>query len=357
MVAAVFAIILTLLLVVGVHEIGHALMARFFLIKIKRISIGFGRPLLQWTSPNGIEWVWAMWPLGGYVELLNSRISPVDPQQYPFCFDKKPVWQRIVVLVAGSMANLIGAWLAFLFVFLLGISDHVPEVQTVHNKSTAAQAGFKPGDRILAIASNPTPQWREVGMQLLSLWGQKNVPVLVRHSSGDEHEVLLDLSTVALSASDKSLLDSIGIAPNKSAPVQLLKASSLADAIYLSNHAIYQWLHFFMLILKQLILGIIPFSLLLGPIGLFAASIQSFVQGLVVFLYFIASLSLAVGLVNLFPIPGLDGGSILYALIEKLRKKPISVALEILLYRLVLIICAVALVQLLMNDLQRVYGV
>ncbi len=82
----------------------------------------------------------------------------------------------------------------------------------------------------------------------------------------------------------------------------------------------------------------IPFAVLLGPIGLLAASAGSFMQGLAVFLYFIASLSLAVGLVNLFPIPGLDGGSIIYALVEKIRGKPVPIAWELLLHRLAMII-------------------
>jgi len=123
-----------------------------------------------------------------------------------------------------------------------------------------------------------------------------------------------------------------------------------------ANATIIQWLYFFLMVLKQLIIGAIPFSVLLGPIGLFAVSITSLSQGIVVFMFFIASLSTAVALVNLFPIPGLDGGSILYALIEKIRGKPLSVAMELLLYRLVVIVFALLLVHLLMNDLQRFYS-
>ena len=81
--------------------------------------------------------------------------------------------------------------------------------------------------------------------------------------------------------------------------------------------------------------------------------VASFLQGLVVFLYFISSLSFAVALINLFPIPGLDGGSIMYALIEKIRGKPVSVGMEVLLHRLIFIVFCLVLVQLLLNDLQR----
>lgn len=108
------------------------------------------------------------------------------------------------------------------------------------------------------------------------------------------------------------------------------------------------------MILKQLLTGVIPFSVLLGPLGIFAASVASFTQGVAVFLFFIATLSFAVAVINLFPIPGLDGGSIVYALIEKVRGKAVSVPMELLLHRLVFIIFCVLLVHLLMNDLQRI---
>ncbi len=114
-------------------------------------------------------------------------------------------------------------------------------------------------------------------------------------------------------------------------------------------------LYFFLVMLKQLFTGHIPFAALLGPLGLFTAMVNSFLQGLAVFLYFIASLSLSVALVNLFPIPGLDGGSIVYALVEKVRGKPASIAMEILLHRLMFIAFSLVLVQLILNDMQRYF--
>ena len=146
----------------------------------------------------------------------------------------------------------------------------------------------------------------------------------------------------------------LGILPNLTADRGMIRASSLFEAFNQANKAIAHYLYFFIMILKQLFSGVIPFAILLGPLGVFAASVVSLTQGMAVFFYFIASLSLAVALVNLFPIPGLDGGSILYALIEKVRGKPISVAMEVLLHRLMVIIFCLILFQLLMNDLTRV---
>lgn len=352
MLLAILAIILTLLLVVGIHEGGHAILARIFQVKIKKISIGFGKSLLRWQSKSGCEWVWAFFPLGGYVQLENTRISPVKPAEYSGCFDKKPIWQRILILLAGAVANFITAWIALVVVFSIGLSYNLPEVKVVQPNSSAAQAGMISGDKFVSIGGYPTPTWSDVGMQLVILWGKKDIPVVINRNDGKEANATLDLSHVQFRGA-KSLLAQLGMEPNLSAAKSELCASSFFDAMRQTNATMMHMIYFFLMVLKQLFSGLIPFSALLGPIGIFAASVASLTQGIVVFMFFIANLSLAVAVINLFPIPGLDGGSIVYAIIEKIRGKPVSVAMELLLHRLVFIVFCLVLVHLLMNDLQR----
>ncbi len=354
MILALLAIVLTLILVVGLHEVGHALAAKLFGVKIQRIAIGFGKPLFTYKDKAGREWVWALWPLGGYVHLLNSRIAPVPDQDYSACFDKKPIWIRCVILVSGACANLLIAWLALTLMFMLGYQQQSPLIQEVIPQSIASLAGLQANDRITAIAGWKTNSWQEVGMSLIMGLGKANVAAEVSDKEGAIRKVTLNLGHLHYKKQDRSLLTALGI---KAAPVKLHTQSIAGQSFWASAHqAIAQILRlftFFMVALKQLITGVIPFAILLGPLGLFAGSIHSFAQGIAAFLSFIASLSLAVGLVNLFPLPGLDGGSIIYALVEKLRGKPVSVAFEVLLYRLAAIACVVLLFQLLLNDLQR----
>lgn len=357
MLLGLIAIVCTLLLVVGIHEAGHAWVARFFGVKIKRITIGFGKPLFIWTRASGVEWAWAIWPLGGSVSLLNTRVYPVDVSQYNFCFDKKPIWQRICILLAGSLANIITAWLAFVLVFMMGIHYRVPIVASVQANSIAAKAGIAAGDQFIAIGGEPIISWREVGVELVELWGQSDVVVTLREPVTNINKVVhLDLKQVAFNPKQASLLSSLGINPDKQAPKALLRYTSVVDAISYTNKMIGQMLYLFLMTLKQIIIGIIPFAALLGPLVFFSEVIATFMQGVVVFLYFIASLSVAVALINLLPIPVLDGGSIIYALIEKIRKQPVSVALEILIHRLFLIGFCVLLVHLVTNDLLRYYS-
>lgn len=348
---AILAIIFTLVLVIGIHEAGHALVAWLFGIKIKRIAIGFGKPLLHWRSHSGCEWVLGMWFIGGYVQLNNTRISPVKTDEYSTCFDKKPVWQRILVLLAGAAANLLTACCAFTLVYYVGIEYRIPQIQTVELNSIAAKAGLKPQEQWVNIGGQRTDSWEEVGQELIINWGSANIPISIKAADGQMKQSTIDLSLIQFSSNAHSLLNSIGISPNKTAIKHKIQASSLLQAADKALGKIGNLISSLLLILKQVILGIIPFSVLLGPVGLLATSIASLTQGIVVFSYFIATLSTAVALINLFPIPGLDGGSVVYAVLEKIRGRPVSVAVELLIYRLMLVALFLLLVQLIKNDI------
>ncbi len=348
------AIVLCLLLVVGIHEAGHALAAWYFDVKIKRISVGFGRPLFHWRSRNGCEWVWSMWPLGGSVELLNTRIEPVNTSDFKHCFDKKSLWARWIILLSGAAANAWVAFFALVWMFMLGFEQVAPVISTVKPSSVAAMAGLKPGDRVLCLAEHPTQSWQAVGMQLVMHFGQKNVVMVVKNRAGEPRDLTLNLQQWHYQRGDHSLLEAIGLHPDLSKKqTNVVHGVSWMKAIPLAGTQVFGLVVFFLVMLKQVLTGMIPFFLLMGPFGLFMAMAHSFFQGLTVFLYFIAHLSVVVGLVNLLPIPALDGGAMVYALVEKMRGKPVSIAFELLLYRLTCIGFCLLFVQLILNDARR----
>lgn len=353
MIAGGLAFLFTFLLVIGLHETGHALAARYFGVKIEAICLGFGRPLIQWQNKSGLAWVWALWPVGGYVKLLNSRIRPVSGAELMYCLDKKPIGVRCFILLAGAFANLVVAWLALTIMFMAGYKQNPPVIQQVIPQSLASKAGIISGDRLVAIGGQPTPSWQEAGMQLISLLGQAEVQIKLTTPQNEPRQVSLDLSSWHFPEHKGSLFTLLGMEPGLQVEQQWVAGESFfqagKSALFKTGHL----LNFFVTMLKQLVTGVIPFTLLLGPIGFLQISLSSFLQGLSVFMYFIASLSLAVGFVNLWPLPGLDGGSIVYALVEKIRGKPISIAMEILLHRLAVIAFCLFFVQLLLNDLQR----
>lgn len=353
MLLSLLAFILTLVLVVGLHEAGHALAANWFGVGIERISIGFGKPLLTWRDRGGCEWVWALWPLGGYVRLLNTRIHPVNPADYPRCFDQQTATARCLILVSGVLANVLVAWLALILFFWLGYQQMTPVVSAVTPGNLMATAGMRPGDQFVSIAGQKTDSWQQVGMSLIRNFGLKDVSIELLSADHMPRKLSVDLSA-RFSARGRSLFSYLGLEAERSLRFRHeVKGLPFAAALQQGTVQTVTLITFFLTVIKQVLTGTIPFALLLGPLGFLGLSINSFAQGLSMFLAYIANLSLAVGLVNILPVPGLDGASILYAVIERIRGKAMTVAFEVLLYRLAMILFYMMLVQLLLNDLLR----
>lgn len=355
MLRAAFSLILTLVLVVGVHEAGHALAAKLMSVSIERIAIGFGRPLFLWKNKQGLEIVWGLLPLGGYVQLSDSRGMPVETKDLSKCFDKQPFWKRFFILSAGGLANAVLAIVALTIFFIIGFRYVEPIVHSVLPNSIAAEAGMKANDKIIAIANQPCTTWKDAAQALLQSLGKKNVSLTVENGEHQRRQLFLDLSQ-KLSIKTKSFYTALGIPLGDKKHILLkMPGKPLIPAFREAIYKTWHWLTFYLIMVKQIVTGVIPFSLLLGPISIFFITIQSFIEGLATFLYYIASFSLAVGLVNLFPIPGLDGGAIVFAFIEKVRGQAMSNALEILLYRLATIAFLMFFMHLIMNDVQHYF--
>lgn len=353
MILAIFAILLTLILVVGVHEAGHGLAARLLGVKIQKISIGFGRPLVEWRSKSGLQWIWALWPLGGYAQLLDTRHTEVKPEDYPLCYDQQKPWRRFIILSAGILANLLTALSLLCLIQLVGMQKLPPQIATVKPGSLAARAGLMPGDRFLAINNHPTVSWTEVNMGLILNLNQPSVRLSVQTANQIKKTIILALGQPDVKGHDFSILDYLGLSPDLTVPPVLVKADSWPEALKLSFQEVGFVFYFFLVMLELLVTGVLPFSLLLGPLAMFTFSIQALHQGLLVFLMLISYFSISVALFNSLPIPGLDAGGMLYLLLEKIRGRPLSLAWELLLFRLAFIAFALLLIQLLLNDLAR----
>lgn len=350
---SVFVMMMCLIVVIGIHELGHALAARFFRIDIHRISLGFGRTLKRWTTRSGSEIELNLCLIGGRLHLLNSRVAPVPEDKFMYCFDKKPIWIRTIVLLAGSITNLITAFLALFFMMLLGFKQIEPIIANVSPSSNAAIAGLKAGDRFTQIAKQDTPFWRDVGMQFMMNAGRNQVPVQTCSAANQCRISHINLKIRDTKSSNRSLFAALGITPATSpSPIIYIKGVSVGRALQSAGLQCGQLLWFFIIMIKQILTGNIPFAALLGPFKLFETIIDSFFQGLAIFLYFLANFSIAMALVNLLPLPSLDGGAIIYGLIEKIRGKPVSIAFELLLYRLCSIILVLMFIQLVLNDLR-----
>jgi regulator of sigma E protease len=167
--------LVALIILVTFHEFGHFYVARRCGVRVLRFSVGFGKPLFSWRDKTGTEYTIAPIPLGGYVKMLDEREGEVKPEDLPYAFTRKSVWQRIAIVAAGPLANFILAVVLFWILLIPGTADLVPIVGTVEKDSIAAAAGLAKGQEIVAVDGEPTPTRQAVSRQLVERLGETGV--------------------------------------------------------------------------------------------------------------------------------------------------------------------------------------
>ena len=155
-------------ILVGVHEYGHFWVARRLGFKVLRFSIGFGKPILLRRGRDGIEYALGAIPIGGYVRLADEREAPVAAEDSPRAFNRRPVWQRVLVLVAGAAANFVFAVFAYWILFMHGIPGLRPVVGAVRADSYAAHAGLLAGDEIVRVGKRSVATREATVLEMLS---------------------------------------------------------------------------------------------------------------------------------------------------------------------------------------------
>lgn len=354
---ALLIFILTILILVSVHEWGHLIAAKFCRIKVLRFSIGFGKPWWRfYRDAQGTDYVLAPIPLGGYVKLLDEREAPVAAAELSYAFNRHSVYQRLAVVAAGVIANILLAILAFWLVFSVGITVMRPVIGSVLPNSLAAAAGIKANEEIIAIDDRPTPHWPAVAMALVSHYGESGKLTLTvqqaNHAGLKSATLNINLHDWVLNGLRPDPLHSLGIVPAHTPLLRTLQYPIWTAAI-VSLQQTFAFIKFNFVVIKKMLTGVLSWHGLGGPISIFNAAALSAGQGIIIYINFLALLSISIAVINLLPLPGLDGAQLVYLLIELVRKKPVSVAVQILLFRLGVILLFLLMFQVIMNDLLR----
>jgi regulator of sigma E protease len=214
---SVLTFIVSISILIGVHEFGHFWVARRFGIKVLRFSIGFGKPLFSWYDKWGTEYVLSAIPLGGYVSLLGERGTVVTPVERPLAYSEKPVGVRMAVLLAGPLFNLLFAILAFWLVFFSGISVMAPILGDVEKGSPAFVAGLKSGQEIVSVEGQSTPTWDSVKIALLRHLGEEKVLAIASKApnAATPEKHILDISHLRFLHNKKEVdfLEELGLVP------------------------------------------------------------------------------------------------------------------------------------------------
>lgn len=207
--------LLALVLLVVVHEYGHFQVARWCGVKVLRFSFGFGKVLFRWHDKKGTEYAWSVFPLGGYVKMLDETEEPVDDKEKHLAFNNKPVLARIAIVLAGPMFNFIFAFFALWLVLIIGMHSLAPMVESVRPNSIAAQAGLTSKQEIIALDNEKINSWRDFQYSMMPLIGSdKTIDLTVKSLANSQiSHIKIPLTHWKLDDKRPDPLDSLGIEP------------------------------------------------------------------------------------------------------------------------------------------------
>jgi len=320
------AFVVVLGVLVFIHELGHYLAARWRGVYVETFSIGFGRAVLHWTDRVGTVWKLSWIPLGGYVK-LHGHERPEDAPaetraawQRGRTFFEKSVASRAIVVAAGPIANFLLAAVLFAALFMTaGRPESLPVLGEVMADSAAARAGLLAHDRVVAIDGAKVEHFEDL-QRIIAANPDRTVQVELQR---DGH----DLSLPVLTGSRTSAGRQIGLLGVKGeqaeyhrlGPVAAIGAGFLQtwDVTAQTVHGVWEMLS-----------GVRGADELSGPLGIAQLSGQVALLGIASLLSFIAVLSVNLGLINLFPIPILDGGHLVFFMLEALRGRPLPARVQ-----------------------------
>lgn len=456
-VISIIALIVTLGILVTIHEFGHLWVARRCGVKVLRFSIGFGKAAKSWIGKDGVEYVIAPIPLGGYVKMLGQEDTfvadggDVPSSQRHLSFAYKPLWQRMAIVAAGPIANfLLAIFVYWLINIAYGVNGIAPVISGIVEDSPAEIAGLREGDQILAVDGEETIIWQQVTLQMLSRLGESGDLVLTIDpiESSTQREVIIPIEgwmggdTAPDPVSNLGIVQFeipaiiAGVVPGGAAEASGIQAGD--EVVSVNGRAIRGWTHWVEVIranpelslevvvqrggsntgieltpetavlddgsvigsigayvqetrlseivpaeyqreirysplaaiqpalqetwdksvfvldsVKKMLVGLISVKNINGPITIAQVAGETATYGLDVYLGFLALLSISLGVLNLLPIPVLDGGHLLYYMIEAVIRRPVPERIQAWGLQLGLLIISGIMVLAIYNDVSR----
>ena len=415
----IIAFVVALGSLVVVHEFGHYLAARMCNVKVLRFSVGFGRILAsRRLGRDQTEWALAVFPLGGYVKMLDEREGEVAPEDLPRAFNRQSVWRRFLIVVAGPLANFLLAIFVYWLIFMHGVPGLKPVIGGVAPASAAAQAQFEPGEVIVKVGGDAVATWQDARWVLLKhAVDRATVAIEVQNERAEIHFRRLDMSGLKPADLDGDFLRTLGFArpqPPLAPVIGRVVAGAAAEragvmvddeVLAIDGAAVKRWDQvvaaiaasperelelaikrgdkrktfrikpdavvenstrigrigvavkvdpaamqrymvevryspwtsigkalertwdtslFSLRMLGKMIVGEVSLKNLSGPITIADYAGQSAQTGWISYLAFIALISISLGVLNLLPIPLLDGGHLMYYMLEIVKGSPVS---------------------------------
>ncbi|MBS3804950.1 MAG: RIP metalloprotease RseP [Oleiphilaceae bacterium] len=445
-VQTVLALIVTLGILVTIHEFGHFWVARRCGVKVLRFSVGFGKPLYSRYDRHGTEYAVAAIPLGGYVKMLDEREGPVPEDQRHQAFNTKPPGKRIAIAAAGPAANFIFAIVAYWLLSVVGFSVMAPVVGQVAENSIAERMGLSEGMEIHEVDGRRVTSWRDINMRLLERTGEQGAISFQVAENDQRQNLSADLGGWRLDEEAPNPLAQFGIEPLRPdlPPVlgEIVDAGPAAEAglktgdriLRVSGESVDDWFELVeriqaspgeeltltverngttrevsvtpataqteagqqvgrigagvsqvdwpeelqrdvrygpvaaipqafsetwadsrltLVAIQKMFTGLLSPTNLSGPITIARVAEASVSSGFESFIRFLAYLSVSLGILNLLPVPVLDGGQIVFYSVEAIRGKPLSEEVQGVILRIGILMIVTLMVFALYNDLMR----
>jgi regulator of sigma E protease len=354
-----FVIVLGLL--IFVHEFGHFIWAKFFGVKVLKFSLGFG-PKLFSKQYGETEYLVSAFPLGGYVkmfgespgELAEEKLSPAELKR---SFATRPVWQRFIIVAGGPVFNLIFAMFLFTCIVLvagLPLPVDTTTIGGVSQDAPAAEAGLQAGDTILAINGTETKSWEDVSLLIKNSGGREVVLTLQREDQKLDVAVTPRMEvTRNIFGEDVGERFMIGIARSEEV---IYEKVGIVESVKSGINQTWTWIYLTIMGLVKIIQKVVPASELGGPILIAKIAGERMEAGWINFLYFMGVLSVNLGILNLLPIPILDGGHLVFFSVEAILRKPLNLRTMEILQQVGLVLLGTLMVFVFYNDLVRVFS-
>ena len=358
---AILAFLLVLSVVVFVHELGHFLVARWCGVNVQAFSIGFGKEIAGFYDRHGTRWRVAWIPLGGYVKFMDDEdatsagasksASEMSEKERKGAFHLKPLWQRAAVVVAGPMANFLFAIVVFAIMFsIFGIRKTEPRVGAVLPEKPAAVAGIKAGDLIREIDGQRIESFNDIQRAVRMRFDQPLTVVVER----DGQRLPLTITPFKDSADDglggkmtrgligiRSSADPKSVVVSQPGPIEALGLGVQETGFVITTTLRY---------IRDIFVGRQDAQQIGGVVRIAEATRQVVNLRPEMLPQFIALISVSIGLINLFPIPLLDGGHLMFYAIEAVRRRPLSENMQEIAHRFGFAVVMALMVFALWND-------
>lgn len=355
-----FLFVLTV--VVFVHEMGHYLVGRWCGIGVRAFSIGFGPELIGFTDRRGTRWKLSAIPLGGYVKFVGDMAVTSEPSQEATealtqeeraeAFHLQPVWKRAATVVAGPMANFILTIAVFTVMFTLyGKMVTEPTVAEVRPDSPAETAGFLPGDRFVSVNGSRVQTFADVQRLVSGRAGDELSFVMLRNGGEVELVAAPELIEQTDALGNTIRIGAIGVINNEEMGQPRLitynPGEALVQGVVETGHIIQRTGQF----LQRFVVGREDRCQLGGPVRIAEMSGQAASLGFVWLVQLVALLSVGIGILNLLPIPPLDGGHLVFYGLETVLRRPVSERVMEAVYRIGLLLVLGFMIFVFWNDI------